>query len=102
MFFFFIDTDIWYFFFFFFQAEDGIRVLIVTGVQTCALPICLVIPYRPRLVMVYAGENDLAEGSTAEEVLRQFTAFVDGVHDVLPQTRIAFISIKPSPTRLRL
>src|SRR2546421_7179605 len=28
------------FFFFFFQAEDGIRDLIVTGVQTCALPIC--------------------------------------------------------------
>src|SRR5256712_1878682 len=27
-------------FFFFFQAEDGIRDLIVTGVQTCALPIC--------------------------------------------------------------
>src|SRR3989440_2856587 len=26
-------------FFFFFQAEDGIRDLIVTGVQTCALPI---------------------------------------------------------------
>src|SRR5216683_1171759 len=25
---------------FFFQAEDGIRALIVTGVQTCALPIC--------------------------------------------------------------
>src|SRR5256886_6191549 len=29
-----------YFFFFFFQAEDGIRDLTVTGVQTCALPIC--------------------------------------------------------------
>src|SRR3989475_8855147 len=29
-------------FFFFFQAEDGIRDLTVTGVQTCALPICLV------------------------------------------------------------
>src|SRR2546421_7932104 len=28
--------------FFFFQAEDGIRDLIVTGVQTCALPICAV------------------------------------------------------------
>src|SRR2546427_3519129 len=27
-------------FFFFFQAEDGIRDLTVTGVQTCALPIC--------------------------------------------------------------
>src|SRR5688572_32201411 len=29
------------FFFFFFQAEDGIRDLTVTGVQTCALPIFL-------------------------------------------------------------
>src|SRR2546430_17600333 len=28
------------FMFFFFQAEDGIRDLTVTGVQTCALPIC--------------------------------------------------------------
>src|SRR2546429_8198196 len=29
-------------FFFFFQAEDGIRDVAVTGVQTCALPICVV------------------------------------------------------------
>ena len=27
--------------YFFFQAEDGIRVIGVTGVQTCALPICV-------------------------------------------------------------
>src|SRR5690349_22003436 len=31
---------VFFFFFFFFQAEDGIRDLYVTGVQTCALPIC--------------------------------------------------------------
>src|SRR5690349_23474768 len=30
----------WFCFVFFFQAEDGIRDLYVTGVQTCALPIC--------------------------------------------------------------
>src|SRR5256884_6193567 len=30
-----------YFVFFFFQAEDGIRDVAVTGVQTCALPICV-------------------------------------------------------------
>src|SRR5207237_6283654 len=30
-----------FFFFFFFQAEDGIRDSSVTGVQTCALPICV-------------------------------------------------------------
>src|SRR5438128_7851081 len=29
-------------FFFFFQAEDGIRDATVTGVQTCALPICII------------------------------------------------------------
>src|SRR2546425_3952921 len=32
------------FFFFFFQAEDGIRDKLVTGVQTCALPISIVVP----------------------------------------------------------
>src|SRR5688572_31992385 len=40
------------FFFFFFQAEDGIRDLTVTGVQTCALPICIAacrrrLPFSP-------------------------------------------------------
>src|SRR5712672_2340774 len=33
-------------FFFFFQAEDGIRDKLVTGVQTCALPICHPAPLR--------------------------------------------------------
>src|SRR5205085_3185994 len=39
-FFIFYFVIIFFFFFFFFQAEDGIRDLTVTGVQTCALPIC--------------------------------------------------------------
>src|SRR6266496_5859588 len=38
-FFFFFIINWLFFFFFFFQAEDGIRDLYVTGVQTCALPI---------------------------------------------------------------
>src|SRR5215469_13284228 len=40
------------FFFFFFQAEDGIRDLYVTGVQTCALPIC-----RTRAIIADAEPN---------------------------------------------
>src|SRR5688572_31896482 len=36
---FFVIVSLFFFFFFFFQAEDGIRDLTVTGVQTCALPI---------------------------------------------------------------
>src|SRR5216684_8495369 len=37
----FINYDV-FFFFFFFQAEDGIRDVAVTGVQTCALPILVI------------------------------------------------------------
>src|SRR2546427_6830200 len=43
------------FFFFFFQAEDGIRDLTVTGVQTCALPICD--PEHPGLVRIYRSDD---------------------------------------------
>src|SRR2546422_7737420 len=44
---FYIDSLICcFFFFFFFQAEDGIRDVAVTGVQTCALPICEEKPLR--------------------------------------------------------
>src|SRR5688572_30906830 len=39
VFFSFTESEFFFFFFFFFQAEDGIRDLTVTGVQTCALPI---------------------------------------------------------------
>src|SRR2546422_4895946 len=43
-----MSSSICCFFFFFFQAEDGIRDVAVTGVQTCALPISRVPPGRPR------------------------------------------------------
>ena len=62
----------------------------------------LVLPYKPRMVVVYAGDNDLAEGRSPNEVLGSFTRFVESVHAALPQTRIAFVSIKPSPLRQSL
>lgn len=62
----------------------------------------LVLPYKPRLVVVYAGENDLAEGATPREVADRFRAFVETVRTSLPETRIAFVSIKPSPLRAGL
>jgi lysophospholipase L1-like esterase len=62
----------------------------------------IVIPYKPRLVVLYAGDNDLANGRTPQDVLTQFQRFVKVVHDSLPHTRIAFISIKPSWARVAL
>src|SRR5256886_10033215 len=43
-------------FFFFFQAEDGIRDLTVTGVQTCALPICAAASHVTRVLRLRVGE----------------------------------------------
>lgn len=59
----------------------------------------LVLPYRPRMVVLYAGENDLADGSCPEEVLHHFIRFVDLVRAAQPATRIVYVSIKPSPSR---
>jgi lysophospholipase L1-like esterase len=59
----------------------------------------LVTPYKPHLVVVYAGDNDLNEGATPKDVLKSYSDFVDGVRHDLPNTRIAFVSIKPSPSR---
>ncbi|MDP2016278.1 GDSL-type esterase/lipase family protein [Hydrogenophaga sp.] len=60
----------------------------------------LVLPYQPRLVVLYAGENDLAEGASPQDLLGHFVRFVQQVQTALPATRVAYMSIKPSPSRL--
>jgi lysophospholipase L1-like esterase len=62
----------------------------------------IVIPYRPRLIVLYAGDNDLAAGRSPGQVRDDFVAFVDRVRHDLPDVAIAFISIKPSPARANL
>src|SRR2546430_5080866 len=57
-------------FFFFFQAEDGIRDLTVTGVQTCALPICASLQ-RKQAVLVELDDlqRQLAEVAAEQDRL---------------------------------
>ena len=59
----------------------------------------IVIPYRPRQIIVYAGSNDIAAGKSPEQVASDFKTFVEQVRVKLPDTRIAFMSIGPSPAR---
>jgi hypothetical protein len=59
----------------------------------------IVLPYEPRRVVVYAGDNDIDAGQTSEDVVVQFERFIKSIHARLPQTRIVFIGIKPSPQR---
>lgn len=62
----------------------------------------LVVQYRPRQVLVYAGDNDLAVGRTPAQVLASFQGFVKTVRKARPDTVIDYISIKPSPSRAGL
>ena len=49
--------------------------------------------------MVKAGGNDINAGKTPEQVLADFKAFVEKVRAELPDVRIAFLSLSPSPRR---
>ncbi|MGH9871489.1 MAG: SGNH/GDSL hydrolase family protein [Pyrinomonadaceae bacterium] len=62
----------------------------------------IIMPYHPRLIVLYAGDNDIESGKTPSRVLEDFKEFVNTVYRHLPRTRVAFISIKPSPARWRL
>ena len=59
----------------------------------------IVLPYRPKLVVLYAGDNDISAGLSSEKVFADFREFVRKIHAALPDTRIAFISIKACPAR---
>ena len=61
----------------------------------------IVIAYHPSAVVVYEGDNDLAQGSskTPESVAAEFRIFVQTVHAALPDTWIYVLSIKPSKLR---
>src|SRR5688572_32083400 len=64
-------------FFFFFQAEDGIRDLTVTGVQTCALPI---FAFRRRVGQVRKPSGDLRyQGRIDGRRDRRAVALADGL-----------------------
>jgi lysophospholipase L1-like esterase len=59
----------------------------------------IVIPYRPRLIVVNEGGNDIHAGRTPDELLADFRAFVAKVQRALPNTRIALSGLQPSPAR---
>lgn len=61
----------------------------------------LVPPLQPRLLLIYGGDNDLAEGKTPAQVEADFRELVGRVRVRLPRTRVAFVSVKPSPSRLK-
>lgn len=58
--------------------------------------------YRPRQIVLYAGDNDIAEGRSAAQVLADTRVFVARIRAAQPGTPIALLGIKPSPSRAQL
>lgn len=59
----------------------------------------IVLPYGPRAILLYAGDNDIANGESAEQVVADYEAFAAKVRKHLPDTHFAFLPIKPSLAR---
>lgn len=56
--------------------------------------------YRPRQVLIYAGDNDINAGRTPQQVLADTEAFVARLRRDIPDVRIGWLAIKPSPSRI--
>ena len=61
----------------------------------------IVLPYKPKQVVIYCGENDLAspDSITATETVSRFKTLFGMIRQNLPDATIDYVSIKPSPSR---
>ena len=64
----------------------------------------IIIPYQPKQVIIYCGENDLAADKNVDGaiVFNRFKQLYNIIRTKLPKTIITYISMKPSPSRRQL
>ena len=63
----------------------------------------IVIPYKPKQVVIYCGENDFTSDTvTSKTVTDRFVTLFNLLRKELPRTEIVFVSMKPSPSRQHL
>lgn len=59
----------------------------------------VIAPYKPKMVVIYAGDNDITAGKTVERVFADYKTLVGIIKKSAPTAKIIFLSIKPSPSR---
>ncbi|OQA03129.1 MAG: GDSL-like Lipase/Acylhydrolase [Planctomycetes bacterium ADurb.Bin401] len=59
----------------------------------------IILPYKPRVIVFYAGDNDIADNKSPQMLLADFKALVQVIRKELPETRIIVVSTKPSIDR---
>ncbi|MDB5285400.1 MAG: hypothetical protein JWR05_349 [Mucilaginibacter sp.] len=61
----------------------------------------ILLPYQPRKIFIYAGENDIAAGKSGTFVADEFVKLWGMLQAKLPKADIYFMSVKPSPSRAK-
>lgn len=59
----------------------------------------IITPYRPSILFIYDGEDDIVNGKTPEVAYAEFVKLAKFVSEKLPETKVCFISVQPSPGR---
>ncbi len=59
----------------------------------------IIIPYKPKMVLLRSGGNDIFQGKSPEQVFQDFKDFAAKIHSKLPKTEIIFIALSPSVAR---
>jgi lysophospholipase L1-like esterase len=61
----------------------------------------VVFPYKPKQILIYCGENDIASSDTvsARTVYNRFVQLFNLIRNKFPNVSIVYISMKPSPSR---
>jgi lysophospholipase L1-like esterase len=62
----------------------------------------LVLKLQPRTIVLYAGDNDIANGLSPQQVHDDFKSFLAALEAKLPKCKVVYIPIKPSPSRWKL
>ncbi len=62
----------------------------------------IILPYRPKVIVLFIGGNDIADGRSPESVLKTFKELAQKIHRALPETRLFYISINPTIARWNL
>ncbi len=57
----------------------------------------IILPYRPKIIVYYAGSNDLSLGKSPDVIYENFKAFSDKIRKRLPKTHVVFLSIHKAP-----
>ena len=61
----------------------------------------ILIPYQPRTIVFYAGDNDVSADHTREQIVGDFQTFAWKIRQALPDTKLIFLAIKPSIARAK-